>query len=394
MLTELFARRHHSHPPPPHDDANAHGHRSHPPSRSHSTDTEAASSPSSASPFPNTFSHYISAGFYVQRGSFSPPVPAPPPPVDVPRGGRAEQTPEEHDHDLSTSPIDMSRPAAVRQQSSPPGSPSGRGNHHLAVGGASQPFASPTSPRSTFLGSFMRTRSRAASVTNAVAGAVRGRVGSPTTEQPNPLGNNDVTRSVSTPAAEPAAPVNIPPVDPALRRTHRVRLVPVLETNRSFSFAPVVRELGVMHVPPGILPSIAAASVTDVGPTVNGRPPPLIIKIGRFTDRGAGSTAPVTAPAPASSTPASAAADTTTPGGPATATSAGANGAGAAPGATASTSAPPAPTPAASAGGGGGDLLSSRAAFKSKVVSRAHAEIWCEPGGKVCGSWSARADPP
>ncbi|KAL1405807.1 hypothetical protein Q8F55_007484 [Vanrija albida] len=280
----------------------------------------------------------------------------------------------------------MSRPAAVRQRtSSPPGSPSGRANH-LSVVGSNQPFASPTSPRSTFLGSFMRTRSRAASVTNAVAGAVRGRVGSPTTEQPNPLsGTNDVTRSVSTPPSAEPAFVNIPPVDPALRRNHRVRLVPVLESNRSFSFAPVVRELGVMHVPPGILPSIAAASVTDVGPTVNGRPPPLIIKIGRFTDRGAGSTAPpVAAPAPAL-TPAPAATDATTPSdGPASATSAGANGAGAAPGATASTAAavPPPPTPAASAGGGGGDLLSSRAAFKSKVVSRAHAEIWCEPGGK------------
>ncbi|TXT08855.1 hypothetical protein VHUM_02983 [Vanrija humicola] len=273
----------------------------------------------------------------------------------------------------------MSRPAAVRQQSSPPGSPSGR-NNHLSVVASNQGFASPTSPRSTFLGSFMRTRSRAASVTNAVAGAVRGRVGSPTTEQPNPLGNNDVTRSVSsTPAStEPAAPVNIPPVDPALRRTHRVRLVPVLETNRSFSFAPVVRELGVMHVPPGILPSIAAASVTDVGPKVNGRAPPLIIKIGRFTDKAAGSTAPVTAPAPAP-----AAADASTPGGgPSSAASASANGAGSAPGATATTAAPAAPPPAASAGGGGGDILAPKAAFKSKVVSRAHAEIWCEPGGK------------
>jgi hypothetical protein len=33
--------------------------------------------------------------------------------------------------------------------------------------------------------------------------------------------------------------------------------------------------------------------------------------------------------------------------------------------------------------GGGGDICSSRAAFKSKVVSRSHAEIWCEKGGNV-----------
>ena len=33
--------------------------------------------------------------------------------------------------------------------------------------------------------------------------------------------------------------------------------------------------------------------------------------------------------------------------------------------------------------GGGGHLNSAKVAFKSKVVSRAHAEVWCEAGGKV-----------
>jgi hypothetical protein len=33
--------------------------------------------------------------------------------------------------------------------------------------------------------------------------------------------------------------------------------------------------------------------------------------------------------------------------------------------------------------GGGGEITSGKVAFKSKVVSRAHAEIWCEEGGKV-----------
>lgn len=33
--------------------------------------------------------------------------------------------------------------------------------------------------------------------------------------------------------------------------------------------------------------------------------------------------------------------------------------------------------------GGGGHLHSAKVAFKSKVVSRAHAEIWCEAGGNV-----------
>ena len=33
--------------------------------------------------------------------------------------------------------------------------------------------------------------------------------------------------------------------------------------------------------------------------------------------------------------------------------------------------------------GGGGELTSGKVAFKSKVVSRSHAEIWCQAGGKV-----------
>lgn len=249
------------------------------------------------------------------------------------------------------------------------------------------PGVTPTSPRSSFLGSFMRTRSRAQSVTNAVAGAVRGhRVGSPTVEHPNPLSvdGGEVSRSVSSPQAGngPSTsngqdPVVIPPVDPSLRRTHRIRLVPVLETNRSFTFAPVLRKMGVMHVPPGILPSIAAASVSDTGPLVNGRPPPLILKIGRFTER--------------SNTGANGANGAVTGGSPGVVGAAGdaaAGGGAAANGAANGTS--PQPQPASVPGGGGGDIVSARAAFKSKVVSRAHAEIWCEPGGKVSTSGQVR----
>lgn len=283
---------------------------------------------------------------------------------------------------VDTTPLtynNMSRPATGRSGSSPPGSPAGRAAHLAPGGGVSAAgLSSPTSPRSSFLGNFMRGRSRAASVTNAVAGAVRGRVGSPTVEQPNPLGG-DVTRSVSTPnSGGDAQTVNIPPVDPALRRTHRIRLVPVLETNRSFTFAPVLRELGVMHVPPGILPAIAAASVSDVGPTVNGRPPPLLIKIGRFTDRSAAAAAATTG-ASGAAVPAAGAA----PGAASEGAVVANGGLGVASNGGDASFAPPAPSPASVAGGGGGDLLSPRAAFKSKVVSRSHAEIWCEPGGKV-----------
>jgi hypothetical protein len=252
----------------------------------------------------------------------------------------------------------MSRPATARQATmpTPPGSPPVRVPLLTTPSTGAVPLASPTSPRSGFLGSFMRGRSRAQSVTNAVAGAVRQRVGSPGVEQINNDGG-DVTRSVSSPNADAAAAaaIQIPPVDPTLRRTHKIRLVPVLETNRSFTFAPVLREMGVMHVPPGVLPSIAANAVTEPGPTVNGRQPPLLIKIGRFTDKAAGAAVV-------------GAADMITSG-----ITRAANG----------EQVTPATAAASAVGGGGGDTLSPRAAFKSKVVSRSHAEIWCEPGGKV-----------
>ncbi|CAK9785380.1 hypothetical protein CC85DRAFT_301411 [Cutaneotrichosporon oleaginosum] len=226
----------------------------------------------------------------------------------------------------------------------------------------------PTSPRSSFLGSFMRGRTRAASVTNSITGAVRGRVASPTVEAPNPL--DPVARTVSSPATPQT--VDLPPIDPALRRTHRIRLVPVLETNRSFSFEPVQRELGVMHVPPGIVPSVAAASVSTPGPLVNGRAPPLLMKIGRFTDR-------VQQAAVAEAQAAAAAVNATPLGEGASSEVAGAAGTNVlAPAAAAAAAAAHVPI----VGGGGGDLLSPRAAFRSKVVSRSHAEIWCEPGGK------------
>lgn len=256
----------------------------------------------------------------------------------------------------------MSRPGMSR---SPPGSPPGRTGALPDRGG----FSSPTSPRSSFLGSFMRGRSRAASVTNAVAGAVRGRVGSPTVEAPNPMNavqdGGDVQRSQSTPGI---SDIHIPAVDPEHRRTHRIRLVPVLESNRSFAFAPVVRDMGVMHVPPGVLPSIAAAAVTDPGPLVHGRPPPLLLKIGRFNDKTLA--APFGA---AATTPTTAGAGT---GGGAAGPSAGGEGSGAGVASTSAAAVLP-------NGGGGGDTTSPKAGYRSKVVSRAHAEIWCEPEGKV-----------
>jgi hypothetical protein len=198
---------------------------------------------------------------------------------------------------------------------------------------------------------------------------------------PNPLPVPSADGSTSATAASAAAYTGD-------GRTHRIRLVPHLESSRSLAFDPVVRELASIVVPPGIAPSVAAASVG--GPLVNGRAPALLLKIGRFTDKtlpqpqqvstgsggpggagtgtlGPGSRAPGQ-PAPASAQPQ--AAGSSVAGGAASNTERPATG----------ISGPTIPLT-----GGGGDITSSKVAFKSKVVSRAHAEIWCEPGGKVSG---------
>ena len=127
-------------------------------------------------------------------------------------------------------------------------------------------------------------------------------------------------------ASDPIIPQPPPPaVD---QRTYRIRLVPNLESNGSLAFDPVIREMFPITVPTGVQPSIAAASVTVSGPLINNRPPAVMLKIGRFTDKAAVNGDRRTA-------------------------------------------------------GGGGELTSGKVAFKSKVVSRSHAEIWCEAGGKV-----------
>nr|XP_019006522.1 uncharacterized protein I203_00111 [Kwoniella mangroviensis CBS 8507]OCF69983.1 hypothetical protein I203_00111 [Kwoniella mangroviensis CBS 8507] len=142
-------------------------------------------------------------------------------------------------------------------------------------------------------------------------------------------------------------------------KTYRIRLVPHLESTRSLAFDPVVRELLPIAVPPGVVPSIAAQSVSAGGPSVNGRPPALLLKIGRFTDKSNNQL-----PQPG-----------------ATGTTA-TNGATIGPNFRGSASAGASAGAHLTIAGGGGDLTSGRVAFKSKVVSRGHAEIWCEEGGK------------
>ncbi|WWC90468.1 uncharacterized protein L201_005404 [Kwoniella dendrophila CBS 6074] len=136
-------------------------------------------------------------------------------------------------------------------------------------------------------------------------------------------------------------------------KTYRIRLVPHLESTRSLAFDPVIRELLPIVVPLGVSPAIAAQSVTAVGPTVNGRPPALILKVGRFTDKSS-----TQQPAQGESISTSNAINPNP------------------------TNGVPTYGPTLIIAGGGGDLNSNKVAFKSKVVSRGHAEIWCEDGGK------------
>lgn len=112
---------------------------------------------------------------------------------------------------------------------------------------------------------------------------------------------------------------------------HRLRLVPHLEATRSLHFEPIERDVRESATP---------------------------VKIGRFTDR-----APAAAIASADDAASSRPVGSTAPSGSAPGNRGGA-----------------VPTTA----GGGGRIDSTRIAFKSKVVSRGHAEIWCEAGGRFC----------
>ncbi|WVQ79686.1 hypothetical protein IAT38_001786 [Cryptococcus sp. DSM 104549] len=334
----------------------------------------------------------------------------------------------------------MSRPTHIAlppASFSPTGSPV-----HTPPGQTSagpQGAQSPTSPRHSFLG-FMRTRGRSSTMTHghtgsgstgggglaspnldrtatagggftsrmhsreqsaggAHAGARGGSAGTGATGSGAGAGDAGlgVTRSVSTPLSggltlpprpTPTASPRLPPPGP-LRpsplpppgKTFRIRLVPHLESQRSLPFDPVIRELFPISLGPSGSPSAAAQATNTNGVLVNGKTPALLLKIGRFTDKSPALPVPSSAPVLGGGS----AGGTLGPdggypyvgvlgmssgyGGGA---SAGASGAGAGRGSPANLT----------VAGGGGDVTSSKVAFKSKVVSRSHAEIWCEPGGK------------
>jgi hypothetical protein len=179
-------------------------------------------------------------------------------------------------------------------------------------------------------------------------------------------------------------------------RTHRLRLVPNLETSRSLAFEPVIRELYPISVQPGMTPSAAAASVSTLGPLVNGKPPALLLKLGRYTERA--SQVPPGAQNVAAQAAASAG-GTAAPG--ASSSVGGAAVGGAAAGSSAAGSVAPVERPATgisgptmTIAGGGGEVTAARVAFKSKVVSRSHAEIWCDSSGKVSSIWRGQVQEP
>lgn len=155
------------------------------------------------------------------------------------------------------------------------------------------------------------------------------------------------TNNVSAPSNSNSGMTTSEAAHTQTHSAHRIRLVPHLEATRSLHFEPIERDL------------------------VEGS---MAVKIGRFTDRGQASAAAGategsvfggTSTVAGSGFPASASGGSVTN----TTTSSGMPGArgGAIPSAT----------------GGAGRVDTGRIAFKSKVVSRGHAEIWCEAGGKV-----------
>lgn len=180
------------------------------------------------------------------------------------------------------------------------------------------------------------------------------------------------TSALAPDASLNAAPT--PPGNPSNRlKTYRIRLVPHLESNRSLPFEPVIREMAPISVTPfpGTTPSDSAMQIADSGTlssagggrtTVGGKPVALVLKIGRFTDKSD------RLPVPTNSAPLG------TGGGG----SGHVNGDG-----TLGPDGPRTGSATLSVAGGGGEVTSGKAAFRSKVVSRSHAEIWCEEGGKV-----------
>jgi hypothetical protein len=239
--------------------------------------------------------------------------------------------------------------------------------------GANGPPESPGAPGMIRSGSGNGTNNPFGRMVRRISGAARAdapAAASPTSEaRPNGSGSQpsaapDATssRAASNHSGRGAEAADAADVSPTAEATpaaahapgtvHRIRLVPHLEATRSLHFEPIERDVAEGEA--------------------------CLVKMGRFTDR----TAAAAAPASEMGMTNSATMADVTLGGPATSHAGAAGESAARPGAAATSSA-----------GGGGRLDSTRVAFKSKVVSRGHAELWCESGGKVSAERSSSCTP-
>ncbi|CDZ97828.1 FOG: FHA domain [Phaffia rhodozyma] len=179
-------------------------------------------------------------------------------------------------------------------------------NHGSSVGSRQPTTAGPTKSNSTPPGGPVSEREE---------GEARASGTAPSESRTEPVSNaptRQAPSASSSSANPPSAPFPTVGSSSSSAPTHRLRLVPMLETSHSLSFDPILRDV---RQSTSIAPTIG--SVAENGEVYHP------IKIGRFTDKQNGSD-----------------------GGPR-----------------------------------GGALTSSKVAFKSKVVSRCHAEIWALAGG-------------
>ncbi|SPO26545.1 related to component of the spindle assembly checkpoint dma1 [Ustilago trichophora] len=269
------------------------------------------------------------------------------------RGESQRPSTRDRDRDSFNVPRNTSSPALDRQSASPM-----RPSTHSAV-------ASPSIPRScshnanlsahppndgsgAISGSRTLATLPSASPAAAATSSPRPTHAQESSEEANPVAQANqaaapVASTEPTAGAAPTAGTSSPAGSRPLNGMHRIRLVPHLEATRSLHFEPIERDL-----------KEGAGAV----------------KVGRFTDRQPSTRDPVLATLAG----AGAGHEASSSGefGSILPTQSNRGQPGARGGAI----------PISGSNGGGGRIDSSRIAFKSKVVSRGHAEIWCEPGGK------------
>ncbi|EPQ25934.1 uncharacterized protein PFL1_06608 [Pseudozyma flocculosa PF-1] len=273
----------------------------------------------------------------------------------VGRDGSANTGQASHSHRSSSSHVEQQQQQQQRGRSTPP-----RSSRHASPSPAMPQSASYNSlvlPNHESPGSLTNSRTLAVLSDPAPAHAN----GSPVTEGAAAASSGGASAAAidtapaeataAAAAAAAAAATGSGSSSSPAPNVHRIRLVPHLEATRSLHFEPIERDLG------------------------EGKTP---VKVGRFTDRQP----------PASANATVAVADPGAPS-PSAITGAGAgSGAGSEQPSYSAIGQPGARggaiTVSSGQGGGVGGVRidSSRVAFKSKVVSRGHAEIWCEPGGR------------